>query len=57
MERGGRFVLSDDSHGVSQVGLNYHRLLKYVQGLGLSCYYHIEVDDGATLLKEHRADV
>jgi histidinol-phosphatase (PHP family) len=53
MEKGGRFVLSDDSHGVGQVGLNYHRLFKYIQALSLSCYYRIDVDaDGAVFVQE-----
>ncbi|KAF8523643.1 histidinol phosphate phosphatase H [Gautieria morchelliformis] len=32
---GGRFTLSDDSHGPHAVGLNYHRLRDYVQRVGL----------------------
>ncbi len=28
---GGRFCLSDDSHGVEQVALNYHQCMPYLQ--------------------------
>jgi len=37
-------VLSDDSHGVAQVGLNYHRLFQYMRTLGASHYYYLTVD-------------
>lgn len=32
----GRFVLSDDSHAVGQIGLNYQRTLAYLQQCGVS---------------------
>lgn len=32
---GGGFVLSDDSHGIEQIGTNYPRLLEYVQRAGV----------------------
>ncbi|XXG99442.1 hypothetical protein Hte_005781 [Hypoxylon texense] len=32
---GGRFTLSDDSHGIAQVGTNYGRALDYLAGLGV----------------------
>ncbi|KAI5921268.1 histidinol phosphate phosphatase HisJ family protein [Camillea tinctor] len=32
---GGRFTLSDDSHGVAQLGTNYARALAYLEGLGV----------------------
>jgi len=53
VERGGRFVLSDDSHGVAQVGLNYPRLVNYIRGLGLSQYYHVEVNNGMVSVKQN----
>ena len=46
-------MLSDDSHGVGQVGLNYHRMFQYIQRLGISHYHHIEVDEGKLILKEN----
>lgn len=39
---GARFCLSDDSHSVSQVGLNYHRVLDYVKALGLQKLYCLD---------------
>ena len=34
-EMGGKFVVSDDSHGVDQVGLNYHKLLPFLEEVGI----------------------
>jgi len=51
LEKGGKFVLSDDSHGIAQVGLNYHRLFNYIRALGLLQYYHVEVDEGVISIK------
>ncbi|KAK4989396.1 hypothetical protein LTR50_003272 [Elasticomyces elasticus] len=39
LHMGGRFTLSDDSHGVEQVGLNYHRVLEAVRRAGISEIY------------------
>ncbi|MCJ1302921.1 histidinolphosphatase [Hypocenomyce scalaris] len=41
LAKGGRFVLSDDSHGVDQVGLNYGRVLDFVEDVGIPtlCYF------------------
>ncbi|KAI5816908.1 polymerase/histidinol phosphatase-like protein [Pyronema omphalodes] len=38
---GGRFTFSDDSHGVLQVGLNYHHLLAYCQSLGIKEIHYL----------------
>lgn len=35
LEMGGRFTLSDDSHGVEQVGTNYERVLQFVEETGI----------------------
>jgi histidinol-phosphatase (PHP family) len=35
MERGGRFVVSDDSHGVDQVAFGYDRLLPFLEQVGI----------------------
>ncbi|TVY42396.1 putative histidinol-phosphatase [Lachnellula occidentalis] len=32
---GGRFTLSDDSHGIEHVGTNYGRAFEYLEGLGV----------------------
>lgn len=34
--------MSDDAHSVPQVGLNYHKVLKYVEDLGVKEVYHLE---------------
>lgn len=33
---GGCFTLSDDSHGVEQVGLNFHKVLNCVKRAGIT---------------------
>lgn len=41
----GRFCLSDDSHCIAQVGLNYHKVLRYVvEELVLDKLYYLDVD-------------
>lgn len=42
LELGGRFALSDDSHGVDQVGLNYQRVLESVRKAGIADIHHLE---------------
>jgi histidinol-phosphatase (PHP family) len=42
---GGRICLSDDSHGVAQVGLNYGRMKTYLEGMGIEeIWYLVEVE-------------
>jgi len=36
LELNGRFTLSDDSHGVEQVGLNYARVLDAIRRAGIN---------------------
>ncbi|KAI9882408.1 MAG: hypothetical protein M1823_005847 [Watsoniomyces obsoletus] len=38
----GRLTLSDDSHAVEQVGLNYQRTLEYLDELGVTTLYYLE---------------
>ena len=42
LEKGGQFTLSDDSHGVEQVGTNYHRLLQFVEETGIENIVYLE---------------
>ncbi|KAI5777805.1 polymerase/histidinol phosphatase-like protein [Geopyxis carbonaria] len=42
MELGGRFTLSDDSHGVEQIGQNYYRVLEYIHEIGLGEIHYLE---------------
>ena len=48
---GGGFVMSDDSHGIDQIGTNYGRLLAFVQKAGISEMYYA---DRAAPRKDHR---
>lgn len=38
---GGRFTLSDDSHGVAQVGLNYDKVLRCIYKAGIDELYFL----------------
>ncbi|PYH47202.1 histidinol-phosphatase [Aspergillus saccharolyticus JOP 1030-1] len=42
---GGRFCLSDDSHGLAQVGLNYHRVLPWLEAVGITTVHYLAVAD------------
>lgn len=39
---GGQFTLSDDSHGIAQVGTNYARALDFLTSLGVSSVFTLE---------------
>ena len=43
---GGRFTLSDDSHGIEQVGLNYGRVLEAVERAGVEELWHVALLPG-----------
>jgi histidinol-phosphatase (PHP family) len=38
---GGAFVMSDDSHGIDQIGTNYARLLTFIQNAGIEEIHYI----------------
>ncbi|KAG9947786.1 histidinol-phosphatase, partial [Aureobasidium melanogenum] len=40
IKKGGRFALSDDSHATSQVGLNFSKVLSFLESTGISQVYH-----------------
>lgn len=42
---GGRFCLSDDSHGIDQVGLNFHRVLDFVETVGISTLHYLQLSE------------
>jgi histidinol-phosphatase (PHP family) len=42
MDMGGKFTLSDDSHGVAQVGLNFGGASDYLKSLGVMDLYYLE---------------
>lgn len=39
---GGKFTLSDDSHGIAQVGTNFVRAIEYLESLGIKEVYTFE---------------
>lgn len=47
LERGGRFCLSDDSHGIAQVGLNLHKCVEYLESLGAEAIYYLALEGTA----------
>ncbi|KLJ08558.1 histidinol-phosphatase (PHP family) [Blastomyces silverae] len=42
LARNGRFCMSDDSHGIDQVAFNYHRVLEFVEQVGISTLHYLE---------------
>lgn len=42
VELRGKFCLSDDSHSVEQVGLNYHRVIPYLESLGVEEVWRLQ---------------
>jgi histidinol-phosphatase (PHP family) len=50
---GGKFTLSDDSHGIDQVGLNYRKTLDCVKRAGIGNLYYLAHITDAT--PEHDA--
>lgn len=59
LKMGGRFTMSDDSHGIAQVATNYLRALDYLESLGVTEVWTLEKqphseaqDDKKATLKE-----
>ncbi|ODV84020.1 hypothetical protein CANARDRAFT_9016 [[Candida] arabinofermentans NRRL YB-2248] len=45
LSKGGKFCLSDDSHGLSQIGLNYEKVLKYIKSFhNFEKLYYWDID-------------
>ncbi|RDB25993.1 putative histidinol-phosphatase [Hypsizygus marmoreus] len=42
LKQGGRFALSDDSHGPHAVGLNYKRMAEYLRATGVSEIWYLQ---------------
>ncbi|CCH42519.1 putative histidinol-phosphatase [Wickerhamomyces ciferrii] len=50
---GGRFALSDDSHSIAQVGLNFHKVKDYiVNDIKVDSIFYLDLEDGKTVIKE-----
>ncbi|KAI9812041.1 MAG: histidinolphosphatase [Pycnora praestabilis] len=45
LEIGGRFTLSDDSHGIDQVAFGYDKVLKFIEQTGISALHYLECGD------------
>ncbi|KAI0888804.1 histidinol-phosphatase [Annulohypoxylon maeteangense] len=45
---GGRFTLSDDSHGIAQLGTNFGRALEYLESLGVGTLWTLKREASAT---------
>ncbi|WLF81512.1 hypothetical protein PVL30_005309 [Lodderomyces elongisporus] len=46
IKNGGKFCFSDDAHACSQVGLNYEKVLAYIEKLNIKEIYYLESNDG-----------
>jgi histidinol-phosphatase (PHP family) len=44
----GRFCLSDDSHGVPQVGFGYEKVLDFMEQTGISTLHYLELSTTGT---------
>ena len=42
LKMGGKLTLSDDSHGIAQVGTNFERAFAYLEGLGVKELFLLE---------------
>ena len=42
LKYGGRFTLSDDSHGVEHVGSNYEKMLEFIEKTGIEEIHFLE---------------
>ena len=49
---GGLFVLSDDSHGIDQVGACYKQALEFLRGCGVDRMAYLERQRGETVVKD-----
>ncbi|PVH96559.1 histidinol phosphate phosphatase H [Periconia macrospinosa] len=45
---GGWFAMSDDSHGIDQIGTNYSRLLDFIQKVGIKEIHYVDSDTSST---------
>lgn len=52
VERGVKFCLSDDSHKADQIGLNYHKVLKYLQDFKVASLWYYTIEDKAVIKRE-----
>lgn len=55
LNKGSRFCMSDDSHSIKQVGLNYNRVLEFIKSLGsqISAIYYWDLDKNGVKFVNH----
>ncbi|ODV78318.1 histidinol phosphate phosphatase H [Suhomyces tanzawaensis NRRL Y-17324] len=54
---GGRFCLSDDSHGLKQIGLNFKKTWTYVMDvLHLEYIYNLDLENGKTIVVKNKVE-
>ncbi len=56
-ELGGRFTLSDDSHGVEHVGLNFDKMLQCIRDAGITELFHLAPAESLNSLDSRFTDV
>lgn len=45
--RRGRFCLSDDSHGVDQISLNFHKVLEFLESTGILTLHYLRLAESS----------
>ena len=54
LDRGGQFTLSDDSHGIDQIGFGYDQVLSFAQQVGISTLTMFEKGGATKDARFHR---
>ncbi|KAJ5144947.1 Histidinol-phosphatase [Penicillium atrosanguineum] len=52
--RGGRFCLSDDSHGVDQISLNFHKVLEFLDVAGIETLHYLKLAEPSGTVPDAR---
>lgn len=54
MARGGRFCLSDDSHGVDQISLNFQKVLEFLDVAGIETLHYLQLGEPSGTVPDAR---
>ncbi|KAK9432503.1 polymerase/histidinol phosphatase-like protein [Lipomyces doorenjongii] len=54
LDKGGQFCLSDDSHGIAQIGINFHKALKQIEKLGITELSYIDLENGRPVIRREK---
>ncbi|QOU21336.1 hypothetical protein BRETT_001058 [Brettanomyces bruxellensis] len=61
LSKGAKFCMSDDSHGIAQVGFNYDKVLKFIQSFGDKMpyiyYWNVDKDGNKMINKREVSDL